>query len=722
MRIPRPWFVPLLWFLGMGSAAPAQGTVVCVGDSITQGAGLLNPDHAWPRLLEDRLGGGRSVLNLGVGGATMLSGTDRPYLGTKPWTEATATGVSHVVVVLGTNDTVAKAPRRCWEQRSHLEADLLTLHRAIRERFGSPRVLLCSPPPMFPGKAGLSDARAADLRERAPRLTELGTAYRTFAAATSGVEFVDLARVLHGGHVTDGVHLTPFGSAAIAEHIAIQCRTEFEAEGEGPGDQLRRLDAGAMSGSYHGFDRLDFTLPKTGAAGILVSPHRVAAGRPWIWRARFFGHEPALDLALLDRGFHLAYCDVANLYGSETAMSRWDEAYEFLHARLGLAPRPIFHGLSRGGLPVLEFAIAHPERTSALVLDNAVIDVRSWPGGRDGKRSDADWSRLLAARGIDEESAWAGDLSPLPRLAPLAQAGIPIHALIGLADQVVPPHQNSDPLIEAYRALGGSITPWRKLGQGHHPHGLQPVDPLVRALLRDLGIEDRNPATLATPSVEYRGRPAGWGDGGSWAQQLDRMVELATRHPDTSIVFLGDSITQGLTGADQRLTIPGGDRPIDRFEGAISLGLSGDRTEHLLHRIEHGALAVLDPEVIVLQIGVNNLNAAKHTGAEVAGGLAAVTASLLRHEPDAQIVICGPFPTGRDPMDPKRAAVDSIHREAERLGGNERVHHLDLRSLFLDDDGRPNGNMSGDAIHITRAGQGAWMEALAPVLASIQGQ
>ena len=45
-------------------------------------------------------------------------------------------------------------------------------------------------------------------------------------------------------------------------------------------------------------------------------------GAPWILRARFFGHQPALDIALLERGFHLAYCDVSDLYGSQIAIDR----------------------------------------------------------------------------------------------------------------------------------------------------------------------------------------------------------------------------------------------------------------------------------------------------------------------------------------------------------------------------------------------------------------
>ena len=164
---------------------------------------------------------------------------------------------------------------------------------------------------------------------------------------------------------------------------------------------------------------------------------------------------------------------------------------------------------------------------------------------------------------------------------------------------------------------------------------------------------------------------------------------------------------------------PDGKRAIDRFHGdrgALSLGLSGDRTEHLLYRIEHGALASLDPEVIVLAIGVNNVNAAGHTGVETAEGLVAVVDALADAEPQAHVLICGPFPAGPTPDDPRRVALDVVHEATALLGAREGVTTLDLRPLFLDEAGRPNERMSGDHIHVTAAGRAAWMEAIEPTV------
>ena len=210
---------------------------------------------------------------------------------------------------------------------------------------------------------------------------------------------------------------------------------------------------------------------------------------------------------------------------------------------------------------------------------------------------------------------------------------------------------------------------WRKPGLGHHPHGLDPVEPLLRTLLRELEVDAHNPAAFPLPSVEYRAG-AGWG-GDTWAEQVQGMRALAEQNADLELVFFGDSITQGLTGAGARLTRTEGERAVDRYPGAISLGLSGDRTEHLMYRATHGALALLDPRLIVLQVGVNNVNAARHTGAETAAGLAALVDLLLEAEPQATLLLCGPFPCGHDPQDPRRAAIDQVHARARDLAARD---------------------------------------------------
>lgn len=236
------------------------------------------------------------------------------------------------------------------------------------------------------------------------------------------------------------------------------------------------------SSQWQGFSRLDFTLPKENARCILVKPEKPAKGAPWIWRARFWGHQPALDVMLLKQGYHVAYCDIGGLFGSPKAIKRWDQFYALAIAN-GLSPKPVLEGMSRGGLIIVNWASANPDKVAAIYGDNPVCNFNSWPGGKNGKPSPRDWKRCLQVYGIDAEAA-AKHPQPLSAatLKPLALRGVPIALVLGTADKVVPPAENGEALAKNYRDLKGPVRIWRKEGKGHHPHGLHPPDELAAYL------------------------------------------------------------------------------------------------------------------------------------------------------------------------------------------------------------------------------------------------
>ena len=99
---------------------------------------------------------------------------------------------------------------------------------------------------------------------------------------------------------------------------------------------------------WHGYTQ--YTFQVDGRTCYVVLPKAPAPGNPWIWRARFWGHEPQTDLSLLEKGFHAVYCDVAGLFGSPQAVGHWDAFYRFLTEQLHFAPKPALEGMSRGGL------------------------------------------------------------------------------------------------------------------------------------------------------------------------------------------------------------------------------------------------------------------------------------------------------------------------------------------------------------------------------------
>jgi pimeloyl-ACP methyl ester carboxylesterase len=98
-------------------------------------------------------------------------------------------------------------------------------------------------------------------------------------------------------------------------------------------------------------------------------------------RARFWGHEPQTDIALLEHGFHIVYCDVADLYGSDKAVQRWNSFYKRM-VKAGFNKKVALEGMSRGGLIVYNWAAQNPEKVACIYADAPVMDFKSWPMGQ----------------------------------------------------------------------------------------------------------------------------------------------------------------------------------------------------------------------------------------------------------------------------------------------------------------------------------------------------
>lgn len=289
-------------------------------------------------------------------------------------------------------------------------------------------------------------------------------------------------RLLTDSWLSDIKHLRPGMAKGLLIPEALTKSAEIEKQIRSLAQSLPPQFGGDVT-DYHGFSRYELTVD--GCRAIVVAPRKAAAGLPWIWRAEFFDHRPELDLALLEKGFHLTYIEVGNTFGAPSAMRHWDAFYKDLTRRFGLSAKPVLEGLSRGGLYIYNWASANPAKVSVLYGDNPVCDFKSWPGGKgQGPGSAGDWKKLQQDYGFASEAeALAYKKSPVDNLAPLARARVPIIHLAGDADEVVPYSENTVKIRERYEKLGGSIKVIVKPGFKHHPHGLDDPTPLVEFIL-----------------------------------------------------------------------------------------------------------------------------------------------------------------------------------------------------------------------------------------------
>ncbi len=230
---------------------------------------------------------------------------------------------------------------------------------------------------------------------------------------------------------------------------------------------------------WNGFDRYDFEV--SGKLVLVIAPKSDAPGRPWVWHGEFFGHKPAPDIALLERGLHVVYMSVPDMLGSPLAVAYWNVFHKELTDRYGFAKKAALVGLSRGGLYCYNWAAANPDKVACIYADAPVCDFKSWPGGfGKGKRSANDWKSVLNLYGFrDTDEAKAYTKNPVDNLAPLAAAKVPLLHVYGDADEVVPWDENTGVIAERYKKLGGDITLIAKPGLKHHPHGLEDSTPIV---------------------------------------------------------------------------------------------------------------------------------------------------------------------------------------------------------------------------------------------------
>jgi hypothetical protein len=221
----------------------------------------------------------------------------------------------------------------------------------------------------------------------------------------------------------------------------------------------------------------------------LKVPAQPAPGKPWLWVGEFAGHLGSLENGLVAKGWHIAWVDVSNQFGSPRAMAVWEKVYAELHGKRGLAARPALLGISRGGLYVNAWTRLHPDRASVLYLDNGVCDVRSWPGGlrltEKGGGSGADWNLYKTEfKFASDDEAKEKSVRPADGFAPAIKNGVFLISVHGTADKTVPYADNAKPVVEFWQKSGGRFKVFPKEGGDHHPHGLSDPAPLIELLCK----------------------------------------------------------------------------------------------------------------------------------------------------------------------------------------------------------------------------------------------
>ncbi len=198
------------------------------------------------------------------------------------------------------------------------------------------------------------------------------------------------------------------------------------------------------------------------------------------------------------------------------------------------------------------------------------------------------------------------------------------------------------------------------------------------------------------------------------------LTKARTGHTD--VYFLGDSITRRWGASDPRYRELLANWKKNFFGwNAADFGWGGDTTQNILWRLNHGELDGVNPKVIVLMAGTNNVGKAgplkwnAATAADVTRGIHAIIEICRRKAPQARIVLMGITPRNDD-MD-MMPVIDAINARLARLADGREVRYLNINDRLADSHGKLYEGMADpDRLHLAVKGYQVWADALEPLL------
>jgi lysophospholipase L1-like esterase len=222
----------------------------------------------------------------------------------------------------------------------------------------------------------------------------------------------------------------------------------------------------------------------------------------------------------------------------------------------------------------------------------------------------------------------------------------------------------------------------------------------------------RNSAIQAVPRTDPNSRLA-----------HEQLVQKA-RQGGIDIYFVGDSITRRWGTSDPQY------RPLlenwrANFFGwnAANFGWGADRVENILWRLQNGELEGVNPKVIVLLAGINNVGTEPGNAEQIediAQGLKAIVAVCQEKAPGATVIITGMFP--RNDSLTVLPTIRQINRKLADLADGKQVRYLDINDQLADREGRLfPGMMNADQLHPALKAYQVWADALKPIFTQLLG-
>lgn len=187
------------------------------------------------------------------------------------------------------------------------------------------------------------------------------------------------------------------------------------------------------------------------------------------------------------------------------------------------------------------------------------------------------------------------------------------------------------------------------------------------------------------------------------------------------VYFVGDSITRRWGATDYPDFLANWK---SHFHGwnAGNFGWGADSTQHILWRLQNGELDGVNPKVIVILAGTNNVGRTPPDDAKVAEitrGLEAIVATCRQKAPAATLVLTAIFPRNDNPA--VVPGINRINANLARLADGKSIRFLNVNAQLADANGTLFPGMAGDKLHLALKGYDVWAAGLKPILTELLG-
>lgn len=194
-----------------------------------------------------------------------------------------------------------------------------------------------------------------------------------------------------------------------------------------------------------------------------------------------------------------------------------------------------------------------------------------------------------------------------------------------------------------------------------------------------------------------------------------KQINEIAKKGDIDLIFLGDSITAGWGGAGKDVW-----KKYYEPRKAMNAGIGGDRTQHILWRLDNGNVDGLTPKLVVLMIGTNNIKA--NPPADIALGIKSILEKLHAKLPKTQVLLLGVFPRGETPDSDLRKASEGINDIIKEYADGKTVHYLNINAKLLNADGTQDRKKMPDLVHLTAPAYQIWADSIEAKVAELLGE